>query len=68
MFFFFLNKEDSVEGGEDEGDDEIIESKIHETILAGPFRFQKARGRQKAEIWTSILRDSFTRPRYRPSR
>ena len=63
-----MNKEDGVEGGEDEGDDEIMESKIHETILAGPFRFQKARGRQKAEIWTSILRDSFTRPHYRPSR
>ena len=36
MFFFFLNKEDSVEGGEDEGDDEIIESGIHEDILARP--------------------------------
>ena len=32
----FLNKEDSVEGGEDEGDDEIMESGIHEAILASP--------------------------------
>ena len=60
-----------MKGGEEEVDDEIKESGILKAILARPSPVperQRARSRQKAESWTSILRVSITWPRYRPSR